>query len=264
MAKEPGKQMSVWKEKLAAMAKTASAAANTASNGIPRISFRAGVMTYKDAPIKGNAIECVILGFAFENQWYSNAEFDPNAMARPDCFALNMSDAKHMAPVQADCTLPQHNECDTCPKFQWDTDQKGGKGKACKQKVRLVLMARNDLDAEDLGDVAKADLVLATVPTTSVKNFTKYVNSLAQEFDSHPMGVLTKISCRPDQDVMVVVEFEAVAALDDDELLEVLFKRLDEVTTAAMKPYDKNDPNAEKPERTPARRPLKAQRGGRR
>ena len=263
MAKTTGTALTVWQEKLAAMGRTATAAVATAAGGVPRISFRAGIMTFKEAPIKGNAIECVILGFAFENQWYSDPEFDPNAMARPDCFALNMSDAKPMAPVQADCTLPQHTDCETCPKFQWDSDRKGGRGKDCKQKVRLVLMARNDLDAEDLGDIAKADLVLATVPTTSVKNFSKYVNSLATEFNSHPLGVLTKISCRPDQDVMVVVEFEAVAALDDEALLEVLFNRLDEVTTAAMKPYDKNDPNAEPKERPPARRPLKAQRGRR-
>ena len=80
-----------------------------------------------------NSIELVILKANphLSKIWYENGYVE-GSNAAPDCSAAN-----GLKP-DAGVPKPQHTVCATCPKNQWGSDPRGGKGKACGDSRRLA------------------------------------------------------------------------------------------------------------------------------
>ena len=165
--KEPGTAVIPWEQELAAAAKNQSEAPKTGGGDRTFLSFKSGQMSYGDRPIKENKIDVIILDYAYVNQFYPNV-YNPKAPESPSCYALGRTTAE-MAPHK-DAEDPQSELCAKCPQNEWGSRGDGGQGKACKNGIRLTIMAAGDL----AGDIEKAAIAYVSIPPTSAKSFGAY------------------------------------------------------------------------------------------
>lgn len=77
--------------------------------------------------------------------------------------------------------------CADCPHNQWGSDPDGGKGKACKNMIRVYLV-----------EEGSAFPVLLTLPPTSTGNWKDYMKRLAGKMKS-VYGVITKVKLEKDK-----------------------------------------------------------------
>ena len=175
----------------------------------------------------------VVSAVAMENAWYDRA-YDPNATTPPACFAIALTEDE-MAP-HADSPVKQHTKgCETCPHNQWDTGP-NGKGKACKNARRLVLLAYADDQAgsENLKNTAPATL---KVPPTSIKAWAGYSKAITGRYKRPTSSVVTKISLNPNVD-FPQLQFSLDKLLDDVDDINAVIDRSDVTQEMALKPYN--------------------------
>jgi hypothetical protein len=194
-----------------------------------QISFKAGVLAYDGQAAPGNKLQVIVLGFAYENQWFAKA-YDPKNIVSPTCWAVGPEESG-LYPIQKKVTWMASDSCDTCPKNEWESDPKGGKGKACKNVVRLGLVVL----PSKIEDLADADFLFAKLPVTSRKNWAKYVSQIGNVLKCAPFGVVTEISTVPDMQSQFKVNFKFVSKLPD-EWLEHVFPMYERMGTEIM--YD--------------------------
>lgn len=246
MSKKPGKAVVNWEEKFATIAKDSMAGIDLPT--AKWLSIKSGVLSYGGAEVPDNQLRCIIVGWAFENQYYVG-RFDANNPSSPVCYAFG-TDADEMVPHEK-ASDPQCGSCAECPYNEYESDPKGGKGKACKNVVRLALIAESDLE-----DLDKAEVVYLKVPVTSVKNFKYYAAKELKTVLKRPMwSVLTLLDVAPDDTNAVKVTFSFIEKLEEnDSFAEGCFERLEEMFEQTMEsigfPYPEN---SERTERTPAR-----------
>ena len=78
-------------------------------------------------------------------------------------------------------------KCKDCPKNQWGSDPEGGKGKACKNMIRIYIVEEGN-----------AFPVLLALPPTSTGNWRDYMKRLAGKMKSI-YGVVTKVKLEKDK-----------------------------------------------------------------
>ena len=154
--------------------------------------------------------EVIIVDAVREMTYYPGA-YDPNNICAPTCFSF---DAQMPHP---DAEEPQHESCADCPQNQWGSAG-NGKGKACKERVKLSFIPHN------VGDYGKAVPLYLRTPVTSTKNYLKYAASLPTKGISHPMQAHTRMSFSRHKTYSNVtqVEFTYVSKLDDEDVAQVL------------------------------------------
>lgn len=231
-----------WREKLAQQAKEAAAKERPS---VSKISLRAGVIKYGDQPVKGNILPAIVLLAAHRNTYYDKP-FDPNNLANPVCFALSISEDG----MEAHDNVPDENvpadslekpratsrSCDGCAFNDWGSDPRGGRGKACKETRRLIVLPA---DAADSVDNAKnAEMAIIDIPVTSGKNYSNFVNGLAAGAQVPPWAAITDISTQPDAKSQFKVTFTPKQVISDDAVLEALHARFEEAERVALIPYD--------------------------
>jgi hypothetical protein len=197
------------------------------------VSFKGGVLSIGGNQMKGNKVEAVIIHSVFENQWYKE-RYDPNNPTPPHCYALAETD-DDLKP-HPDAAEPQAPSCAECSKNAWGSDPNGGKGKACKNVRRLAMIA-----ATDLPNVAKAEVAIAKLPVTSVKNWATYASQIANVLKLPPLGVKTEMSVEPDAKTQFQVNFSLVDKVPEEYVPALLSKRKDTtplIFSAYEKPVD--------------------------
>lgn len=104
--------------------------------GTPRISTANKLFTLPDGTSNPGPMRVIILDYRNTRQYFPNP-FNANNIKPPVCFAQ----AKAIPDLAPDpsCEQPQHESCTECPLNAWGSDPNGGKGKACKNGVRLAL-----------------------------------------------------------------------------------------------------------------------------
>ena len=218
---------------LAAEAKDAAAKERPS---VGRISLKSGVMSFGGAPVAGNAMDAIIVGGAYRNVYYSG-RYDPDHIVNPDCFAL-ADDDEGMEPHE-NVNSPQHENCAGCPMGQWGSDPNGGRGKACKQTRRLILLPADVLDQEDVpAAILASELAIVDVPVTSVKNYANLVNTLSATINLPVWAVVTNLYVTPDARTQFKLNFTAMRPAGGAEILQALKKRRDEALRIALTPYD--------------------------
>lgn len=117
--------------------------------------------------------------------WYIKA-FDEKGdedTGRPDCFS---EDNVHGSGCEG-AGIPEGQLCKACPKNQWGSDRRGGKGKDCAEKIRIhILMEENAFPK------------FIDLPPTSTGNFKDYVKRLANKLNSY-YGVVTTVGLAGDK-----------------------------------------------------------------
>jgi len=249
MAKAPAAKKTTavvkWDEALAARAKIAQKSVEAIGGGGDWVSFKGGVITFKDQNI-GNKLEVIIPSFVLENVCYEG-KYDANNPASPLCYAFG-TDEELMAPHEACVTAgtAQASSCHECPNNEWESGD-GGRGKACKNQIRLAVLPADCLDNGAAG-IAEAKEAFAKVPVTSIKAWGSYVNTLGA-VGKHPLAVVTEISVAPDATTQFKVSFKAAENIEDGELIGALIDRADALDTSISFAYPKFEAAPERPKR---------------
>jgi hypothetical protein len=174
---------------------------------VNKISTRGKEFTLPDGR-KGTEIEVVILDFAWFMVNYPGV-FNANNPQSPDCFAVGREnpDSGKLKPHE-NVSSPHHDNCAECPKNQWGSSP-AGKGKACKNQRRLVVIGP---DAEDA-----TEIMSLYVSPGGLKHFDAYVSRLANEHKVLPVQVVTRITFDPNQ-TYPLLNFEMVGPHDNMNL----------------------------------------------
>ena len=167
-----------WEEEMAAEAKAAAATVAPASQ---RLSFKGGNISLGDAKLE-NPLPIIIADFGFENALYEDA-YDPERPASPVCFALGRVEAE-MKPHELS-TKPQAEKCQGCPHNEFGSS---GKGKACKNSLRLAIISGGVAD----DGVAGTEVLNATLPPTNLGAWGNYVKGL-RDMGLPPWGAITEL-----------------------------------------------------------------------
>ena len=194
------------------------------------VSFKNGQLAINGARMKDDKVEMVVLHSIFENQLYEG-RYNPNQTASPICFAFGEND-DDMAPHPAS-PQPQSKSCGECPKNAWKSDPDGGKGKACKNVRRIAMIAATDLTMVD-----KAEVAMAKLPVTSVKNWSTYANQVAQALKLPPIAVISEMSVVPDANTQLKVHFRFVSKIEKPEHVIALLKKRQQIHDLVYAPYE--------------------------
>ncbi len=219
------------------LAKFAQAAAAVEAPAVSYLNFRNGILKYQDTPIPGNALNVVVVAQVFENAYYEG-RFDPTAPANPVCFAI--AEVEEELEPDENATKKQHSSCEGCPKLEWGSSPTGA-GKACKQIRRLAVIPATDLETPE--KIAKAEVAIAKLPVTSVKNWSNYVNSLASTVRRPPFAVITQLKVEPDPKTQFKVKFNHMTNLSE-EASKAVYARRDEVAKMLTVPYAPSESTA--------------------
>jgi len=126
----------------------------------------------------GNEFIGVIIGIAAENRYYSQP-YNPNKLVAPDCYAICHASGdpeeariaiEQMGPP-ASLESKESDVCGKCPQNAWGSDPKGGRGKACKNQRRIIVLGQAT-------DYARAEGYRVSVPVMSVRNLADYAAML--------------------------------------------------------------------------------------
>ena len=231
--KEESTELVNWEERLAGDAKDIAA---TERPSVSRISVRSGILSYEDTPYPDNTLDCIVVNHCFENRWY-DTDWDPDNIVPPRCFALAFEKEGLVPHANADA---QATSCAECPKAKWGSDPRPtSKGKACGEIRRLAIIPYNTELTPEM--ITEAELALMSIPVTSVRNWSNYVNKVGASYRRPPWAVVTTIKVIPDTKTQFKVTFDSPRALDD-ALLGALDTKRGSVVSALTQPYDAPGP----------------------
>lgn len=234
---KPAMGVNKWEEELARQAQE-QAAGETMSSSF--LSVKGGRLSFRGNEVPGNKLNVVVLASIHENLYYAD-RYDPDNPTPPVCYAFGETD-KGMEPHE-EAAEKQSADCASCPHNVFGSADQG-RGKACKNSRRLILMTEDDLE-----DVAAAELAQLKVSVTSVKNWSNYVSTLASTLKRPPFAVVTEISVIPDSKTQFKICFKPVGQITDGDVLQALMDRRPAALETMTQPYPAPQPKPEPPAR---------------
>ena len=237
--KATGKDLVKWDEELASLAK-----ASVAGMELPTakfISLKNGKLSFGGAAVPGNELRAVILGWVYENQFYDE-DYDPDVPQSPACYAFG-TEQDEMAPHEK-APRKQCEGCAGCPKNEFGSADRGD-GKACKNVLRLAMIAEDDLENLDA-----AEVVYMKVPVMSVKNFLVYAKKKVAEAAKRPYwSVVTSITTEEDKKSQFRVIFDLADKVENSSLFPVLKEMWEKTMEGIDFPYQIQE-REEKPKKS--------------
>jgi hypothetical protein len=141
--------------------------------------------TLPDGQSSDGPLEAIILDFAWFMVHYPGV-YNSNNPQSPDCFAVGRENPEGGQLCPHDTVeKPQFKDCKNCPKNEWGSALTG-KGKACKNQRRLIIVAPNFTEEDEP--------MTMYVSPAGLKNFDKYVSRLNNEHGLLPVQVVTEIA----------------------------------------------------------------------
>lgn len=177
----------------------------------------------------GTQMDAVVVASAYENVYY-DSPYDPDNIESPACFAVQQLTEDGMKP-HPKAPRPQANSCAECPFNQWGS-AKVGKGKACKNNRRLLLMPYNDATGVQVDQIATLK-----IPPMSIKSWSNYVKVLASRFKIPYFAAATTFTIDDDYDYPVL-NMKLNTLIDDSSILQELIDRQEEFSSIILEPYD--------------------------
>jgi len=229
------------------LARLAAKAQNVAAAERPSISkfgLKSGVLSYGGNPMPNNEVEVIVLAATYRSTWYAG-RYDANNIVNPNCFSMSLT-GEDMTPDRV-VENPPHATCKGCPKSEWKSDPATGKGKACKESRRLVLIPATVLkEADPAKAVAVAELAIMDLPVTSGKNYSNFVNALAAAANVPPFAAVTHIKVTPDAKTQFKVNFTPLSVVPSIEILDAIEKRIPEAERLGLQGYEETASDAPK------------------
>lgn len=202
----------------AEMAKFADKYAKAESKGAGGnfLSTKGGTFQFNGAQLgNGREFDAIVIDYRLVNSLYEGA-YDPSNPASPICYSIG-DDEETLAPHD-EAKDKQCENCADCDLNKFGSG--GGRGKACKNTRRLAIITEDSLGGDDTPTIA-----LLSVPPTSIKNWSGYVQQVAGTLRKPPFAVVTRIKNTPTATSSVSLTFEVVRQLDQSELEAVLARR---------------------------------------
>ena len=169
----------------------------------------------------GEPLYAVVLGQIHENQLYKT-EYDPESPTAPDCYALAIRENEMAPPVEL--ATRECDRCQDCWANAWGSAEGGRRGKACGQKIRLVLLPWED-DPVKLEDAA---MVRMRVPTVSMKGWNTYANKIHKALKRTLFSVVTEFTLEDHPSAQFVLAATLGGAFRDPEVVLMLQRRAHE------------------------------------
>lgn len=147
-------------------------------SGIARITVdtdKRGNLTFK---ADGNELGQEIVFASIETAWskqYYKEKYVAGKSATPDCYALGAQE-KGLTPHE-NAPDKQSPQCDGCAHNKFFTAEVG-RGKRCTDKPRLAVILFHDVEGKDEAAVRKASIYQLDIPSASIGNFGKFLDSL--------------------------------------------------------------------------------------
>jgi hypothetical protein len=224
-------------EFLAELANEAKDAAAQERPAVSKLSTAGGQLRYQGDIVAGNNMDVVILYASYRNVWYAGA-YDRENIKNPDCFSLSETD-EGMVPDPV-VKNPPNATCGGCPKNEWKSDVKAdgrvGKGKACKESRRLVMMPAGALDSVDA--VKAAELAILDLPVTSAKNYNSLVNTVAATVGVPVWACVTNVKEQPHPKNQFEIVLTPLRVAPSKEIILALKDRVADAKRIALEPYD--------------------------
>lgn len=151
-----------------------------------RISIREKRFTLPNGITHVGPLAAVILDHRNVNRYYMHA-YDPNSPVRPTCIAVAKCFADLSPRNHPDVGRPMADSCLTCTSNQFGSGR-DGKGKACRNLVRLAIAAPNAC--------ANEVPMILEIPPSSLKHWARYVSHL-DAMGLLPIQAITEISFDP-------------------------------------------------------------------
>lgn len=149
-----------------------------------------------DGSVLGDTIDVIVLDFISMNRYYTEV-FNPNDPRPPVCFAMG-KDLHALAPHE-EAPEKQSEICRTCPMNQWESDPRGGKGKACKNTRELAVILASDADDPE------ALIYTISVSPTSIKSFDAMVAYVARTYEGPLVKAIISVTTNPNTDYVQLV-----------------------------------------------------------
>ncbi|MBI1316386.1 hypothetical protein GC167_05940 [bacterium] len=232
------------------------------------LSTRGGILALGEEQLPGNQVACVIVDSVLENSYYSQA-YDPNNKMPPTCYAYTRGEPEEMMPhletmaKDQEYFVPQNmaddgqggfiiGGCKGCPMDEYGSAMRNGqpgRGKACKNTVRLALLpaglyqqAPNRRDWElglhdDPQHYLSSDVVFLSVPPTSLGAWKNYKKMLRVQHARAPYGAVTRVFLQQDPVKQFTVNFELIE-LASPEMLQGIVPRVDELLVEPFKGHE--------------------------
>lgn len=220
------KELASWQQALKDDAKKVAYNEGTDSSAI---TIQHGRMMYREQPVPDNEMDVIVVASVTERCYYDKP-YNPDKIESPRCFAQSR-ETKDLVPHE-NVEEPMGETCATCPLAEFGS-AKVGKGPACKT-YRKVMMIPAGTQAED---VPKAEMAYLKVSPTSVKNWSKYAQQLVASAGIPPWAAKTKVKVVPDKKTIHQVTFQGLGPIDDQELLQAVYSRIEEAEEKLLRPY---------------------------
>jgi len=153
-----------------------------------KISLDGKVFTLPDGRSSQGPLTAVILDHRNFNTYYEGT-FNRANIKRPACFAISPQIAD-IAP-SPNSPKKQAENCHDCENNQWGSAPTGGKGKACKNQVRIAII-------EPDCDVRTAEPMIIIVSPTGLSSYSTMIREL-EGTGKLPVEVTVDISFNPQQ-----------------------------------------------------------------
>lgn len=168
------------------------------------ISTKGKQFSLPDGSVSNGPMNATILDYTTANMYYSGA-YDPKKPAGPVCWAIGK--VLHSLAPSDNAPNKQNDTCNGCGMNEFGSAPGGGKGKACKNTRRLLVVGEMTEDAQPYS---------LTVSPTGLRHFDKYISSLTDR-GILPIEVVTEISFDPNE-AYPSLRFKALDKHDNVEL----------------------------------------------
>lgn len=169
-----------------------------------RISTKDKKFTLPGNRVHTGPLRAVVLDHRNLNRYYTQP-YNANNPIPPDCFAIAKA-FDDLSPANHDgVKSPQADDCASCPRNQWKSAP-NGKGKACRNMVRLALAATSSEEEE---------ILTLEIPPTGLKNWAALVSEL-ETIGKLPIQVIVDIEFDEAMSYPVP-KFKAVDIVEDLE-----------------------------------------------
>lgn len=184
----PEQIMARYREKMSSRAAAVAAEITAAPSNI--VKLKGKVFTLPDGTTVPGPLRAVVVDFVSSNSLFEGA-YNANAPKPPVCWAVGSLDTLRPS---ANAPKPAtEGDCASCPKNQWGTHPGGGKGKACKNQMKIAIMPTG----LETPDVSK--LYILNVSPTGIKCFSGFVRRIQKMLgdDALPIRVNCEIGFDP-------------------------------------------------------------------
>ena len=187
-----------------------------------RISLKGKTFTFPDGKTSPGPITAVVLDWRSINAYYKGA-YNPQKVEAPSCFAIS-KDRDNLKP-SSNCGDPQSEQCEGCAWNEWGSAPGGGRGKACKNQIRIAVIPPD----------AKSDTPPWTIDLapSSTGAFTNMVNNVKGSLGMLPLQVQVSIDFDPNE------SYPKLTFADPDPLPDEMIGMMFEIRKGATALLDK-------------------------